>query len=738
MAKKVKKRDDNLSLSNQKKTLLSISLLSSGRENTIEKCLLSLQPLRDRLSAEIIVVDTSVDENKEVEEILRKYATDIVKFKWCDDFAKARNAGLKKATGKWFMFLDDDEWFEDVEDIVRFFESGEYQSYRCASYVIRNYDDFEGKSYQDESILRMMEITEGFHFKGRIHEYASTVYNPQKYLKSMIHHYGYVFRNDKEKFAHAERNISLLKNVIEDEPDNPRWWVQLALEYKALNVPEKVTGSCDKGLETLRGRKDKADIRHRGILLVEKMTMLHNASEWQKLIELFGKKNAYGEINRAAEALCNMLAAGAYLEKKDYENALACGKRYAEIYQKTKSDESMAEELQLSLAGTFGKKYQSMVHAVMIQAGICLGDWTAYEMYMDSLEWENEAGNVFQTFVVAIFDNALERDYDGHLPDFIDHICRASWSFALLQERFVQTANTDEHVFWILARAIAESTTYNWLGLVARIIWYDHINDVEHDYKKSFEKLFSEVADVFSLPLKLWEAAKNRNVDINSLLSDVPFDVVKYGVDRLMEVDDSRTVPKTLEKLIKIMDGFNADESLRLTYFDICAKKKYLMRWESKQDGITDTKTAFEDQYHWLGMKLNDFCNECIDFYSNYYTDMAIEENIPFLPNDCRMAIKLRKALEEDDFKTKNKLLLLKNTLKSDEEFDTVIVYFTHLYGEYIKSKQQQPADEMQQLIDNLQSKVEELISAGMMDEAEMVMKEIEKYAPVVAGNDMV
>ena len=47
-------------------------------------------------------------------------------------------------------------------------------------------------------------------------------------------------------------------------------------------------------------------------------------------------------------------------------------------------------------------------------------------------------------------------------------------------------------------------------------------------------------------------------------------------------------------------------------------------------------------------------------------------------------------------------------------------------------------ADEMQILIDRLQQKVEELISAGMMDEAEMVMKEIEKYVPVVAGNDMV
>ena len=32
-------------------------------------------------------------------------------FKWCDDFAKARNAGLEKCTGEWFMYIDDDEWF---------------------------------------------------------------------------------------------------------------------------------------------------------------------------------------------------------------------------------------------------------------------------------------------------------------------------------------------------------------------------------------------------------------------------------------------------------------------------------------------------------------------------------------------------------------------------------------------------------------------------------------------------
>ena len=45
-------------------------------------------------------------------------------------------------------------------------------------------------------------------------------------------------------------------------------------------------------------------------------------------------------------------------------------------------------------------------------------------------------------------------------------------------------------------------------------------------------------------------------------------------------------------------------------------------------------------------------------------------------------------------------------------------------------NQKNEETDGMQQLIDSLQRKVEELISAGMMDEAEMVMKKIEKYAP--------
>ena len=54
---------------------------------------------------------------------VREYTDNIVSFDWCDDFAAARNAGLEHAKGEWFLYLDDDEWFEDVTTIIDFFQS---------------------------------------------------------------------------------------------------------------------------------------------------------------------------------------------------------------------------------------------------------------------------------------------------------------------------------------------------------------------------------------------------------------------------------------------------------------------------------------------------------------------------------------------------------------------------------------------------------------------------------------
>ena len=90
--------------------------------------------------ADIIIVDTGCGE--EIAALLREYTEKIVPFTWCNDFSKARNAGLELATGQWFLYIDD-EWFEDPSVIISFFKSGEYKKYAYANYIQRNYSNRE-------------------------------------------------------------------------------------------------------------------------------------------------------------------------------------------------------------------------------------------------------------------------------------------------------------------------------------------------------------------------------------------------------------------------------------------------------------------------------------------------------------------------------------------------------------------------------------------------------------------
>ena len=124
---------------------LSVSLLASDRPAALERCLDSLKPLLMQVPSELIVIVTGTDAR--VREIASKYTTQIIPFTWCNDFSAARNIGLKAAKGEWFLYLDDDEWFDDVEEIRDFFLTGEYKDYGTAFYKVRNYLNWDGIRY---------------------------------------------------------------------------------------------------------------------------------------------------------------------------------------------------------------------------------------------------------------------------------------------------------------------------------------------------------------------------------------------------------------------------------------------------------------------------------------------------------------------------------------------------------------------------------------------------------------
>jgi tetratricopeptide (TPR) repeat protein len=82
---------------------LSACMIVKNEADHLAKCLQSLKQLVD----EIIVVDTgSKDLTKEIAAI---FGARVIEFKWVDDFAKAKNFAISKATGEWILSMDADE-----------------------------------------------------------------------------------------------------------------------------------------------------------------------------------------------------------------------------------------------------------------------------------------------------------------------------------------------------------------------------------------------------------------------------------------------------------------------------------------------------------------------------------------------------------------------------------------------------------------------------------------------------
>ena len=229
--------------------LLTISILVSGRANTTEKCLKSLQPILNKVETELILVDTGCGDS--MRQTVEKYATKVISFQWCNDFSKARNVGLEAASGQWFLYLDDDEWFVNTQELVAFFESGEYKDYTSASYIQRNYLDLEGSQYTDTRVGRMARIAPGVHFESKIHEYLTVVEGQHKNLSAIVDHYGYVYLSEEDRLAHFKRNQTLLEEMITAEPMCLRWRLQLLQEYRSVDDYAKMEELGKIGIEML-------------------------------------------------------------------------------------------------------------------------------------------------------------------------------------------------------------------------------------------------------------------------------------------------------------------------------------------------------------------------------------------------------------------------------------------------------------------------------------------------------
>lgn len=231
--------------------ILTIGVPVSNQIATIEDCMKGIKPILDELDAELVVVDTGSKDG--TIEVCKKYGARVVEFPWCDNMSAARNVAVNNAKGLWYMSIDDDEIFQDVQDIIDFFKEGTYRKYQMASYIQRNYLFPENNVYKDDHVRRMVRMTENTHFEGRIHDCIVLSGNVGTCkLNSVAVHYGFRRDDYSRVLSKYQRNVTILLKDVYEFPEDTRYNFQLANEFRCVAACKEAMAFSVKGMAVSR------------------------------------------------------------------------------------------------------------------------------------------------------------------------------------------------------------------------------------------------------------------------------------------------------------------------------------------------------------------------------------------------------------------------------------------------------------------------------------------------------
>lgn len=206
--------------------MVSICIIAKNEEANIERCLSSIASY----DFEIVVVDTgSTDQTKEV---AFKYTDFVYDFEWCNDFSAARNYSIDRATNKYVMIVDCDEYITDLNQDELFRSIKEHNNEVGRINIINTFWRNEEQLRIKDSISRLFN-KENFKYQGRIHEQIvkkdGSNYDTYK-IPIVLEHTGYdgdvAFIKEK-----TERNISLLLKDLEEIGEDPYVLYQLGKSY---------------------------------------------------------------------------------------------------------------------------------------------------------------------------------------------------------------------------------------------------------------------------------------------------------------------------------------------------------------------------------------------------------------------------------------------------------------------------------------------------------------------------
>lgn len=209
---------------------LSITMMVKNEQDNLERCLNSLQPLRDVIDSELIIVDTGSNDN--TVQIAKRYTDKIYFHPWNNDFSAMRNISIGYSKGEWIFIIDADEELKEYQELIHFLQSTDSKKYGAIAINCNNFTDIDNLNASSLLVsFRLFKNDGFFHYAGAVHNQPVFKGKELVLAEVLLLHYGYLCTDNELMERKFQRTSAILKSELEKDPENIYYWNQLSVTY---------------------------------------------------------------------------------------------------------------------------------------------------------------------------------------------------------------------------------------------------------------------------------------------------------------------------------------------------------------------------------------------------------------------------------------------------------------------------------------------------------------------------
>lgn len=267
---------------------VAVGIIARNEERCIARCLDSIHDIAD----EILLIDcASTDRTAEIASSYAKVR--IIPAVWNDSFSELRNLGLSHMNSDWVLWIDADEYLEKADQEAVHTVAGIYHPLAIPPVLcVWHVNHTQGTQKHDLSLPRMFPLNRGLRYHGRVHEqigpsegdlFSSRLL--RKPVRIRLHHDGYEPSIVQSK-SKLERNLKLLRMMVDEEPSNPGWWLYYGRESLFSGEAEQALEALLKAEEAAQNKPSFARLPHVWMLMAQ---IYASKSDWTAVITVCEK-----------------------------------------------------------------------------------------------------------------------------------------------------------------------------------------------------------------------------------------------------------------------------------------------------------------------------------------------------------------------------------------------------------------------------------------------------------------